>query len=388
MEIRILAGESLGVRGLATVVSLKNRKILIDPGIALGWMRHGFLPHPFQVAVGFEIRKRLVRELAEATDVVFSHFDGDHCPLAAPNPYQLGIRETLVGLKRCRIWAKGESRSSFTRQGRRNALAAALGRDLPEVEESVDGPLAFSSDVPHGVPRNGSNTVMMTRIQEEGVVFVHASDIQLLDEPAIEKILEWKPDILLVSGPPLYHLDSPVSTALRRLARANAVRLAENVAILVIDHHLLRSTEGISWLEDVRQATGRRVECAASFMQRQALFLEAWREELYRWMPVAGDWHERYAAGVEGFEKYRIEGWRMLIEQGRIQPCAWYPVCPIKGFTDDSRLERFWVENYCLVGNRRCRRLQMEARGEFHPDEMLPDGSIRPELTQTGGNDD
>ena len=46
--------------------------------------------------------------------------------------------------------------------------------------------------------------VMMTRIEDGNEVFVHASDIQLLSDGAVNQILEWAPSILLVSGPPLY----------------------------------------------------------------------------------------------------------------------------------------------------------------------------------------
>ena len=63
MKIRILGTESLGVRGLCCSVELKGRKILIDPGIALGWNRYGFLPHPFQVAVGARTRENWKMQL-------------------------------------------------------------------------------------------------------------------------------------------------------------------------------------------------------------------------------------------------------------------------------------------------------------------------------------
>jgi hypothetical protein len=57
--------------------------------------------------------------------------------------------------------------------------------------------------------------------------------------------------------------------------------------------------------------------------------------------------------------------------------CKWYYSCPIKYFTDQGKLESYWVENYCLKGNKNCIRYQMEERGEYHPDNMLPDGTIR-----------
>ena len=130
MVIQIIGAESLGVRGLSCSVQLKGRKILIDPGIALGFSRNGFPPHPFQAAVGAEIRAGILRELRGASDVIISHFDGDHCPLADPNPYQLGLAEAAEGLSQARIWAKGPGSCPLRQQSRRKALAGAIPVDL------------------------------------------------------------------------------------------------------------------------------------------------------------------------------------------------------------------------------------------------------------------
>ena len=56
--------------------------------------------------------------------------------------------------------------------------------------------------------------------------------------------------------------------------------------------------------------------------------------------------------------------------------CKWYNVCPIRRFTNEGLLDRKWVEEYCLKGNTSCVRYQMEAKGQYHPNNMLPDGSI------------
>ena len=89
MHFDILGAESLGVRGLSCVVETERRKIVIDPGLALGYRRDGLLPHPAQVAVGEQVRRRILAALEDATDVVMSHFHGDHVPLPDANPYQL-----------------------------------------------------------------------------------------------------------------------------------------------------------------------------------------------------------------------------------------------------------------------------------------------------------
>ena len=57
-----------------------------------------------------------------------------------------------------------------------------------------------------------------------------------------------------------------------------------------------------------------------------------------------------------------------------------YSVCPIKYFTDSGKLEKNWVENYCLINNNNCIRYEMEEKGEYHPVNLLPDGKIRKDL--------
>lgn len=62
--------------------------------------------------------------------------------------------------------------------------------------------------------------------------------------------------------------------------------------------------------------------------------------------------------------------------------CKWHPVCPIKHYTDQGKLPPYWVENYCLGNWKDCARYHMEERGEYHPDWMLPDGSMDESLRE------
>jgi len=121
MRIKILGAESLGVRGLSCVVTLAHRQIVIDPGIALGYRRHGLLPHPAQVAVGEAIRRQIRAVLCEATDVVFSHYHGDHIPLPEANPYQLNAADVAETLQTSHLWGKGPKGLSENMNRRRAA---------------------------------------------------------------------------------------------------------------------------------------------------------------------------------------------------------------------------------------------------------------------------
>ena len=76
------------------------------------------------------------------------------------------------------------------------------------------------------------------------------------------------------------------------------------VDTLILDHHLLRCKEGLSWLDRLSSETGHRVICAADFMGRPHRLLEAWREQLYAEMPVPKGWHEAYARGDADTYRY------------------------------------------------------------------------------------
>ena len=302
MNIEILTAESLGVRGLGCWLTTENRRILIDPGFALGYIRHKRLPHPRQVALAETARQRIILLWEQATDIVFSHFHGDHVPLVDANPYQLSAH-ALVGLNRdARIWRKHLEHLSPREAEREASLKAVLDMRFLDGENVTAGPLHFSSAVPHGDPDQTDESVMMSLINE-GKRFVHAPDIQLLCDETVSQILDWSPDIALAGGPALY-LSRLTGEQMER-AWQNALRLGRGVDVLILDHHLLRSTEGIAWLDRLSKALGKPVLCAADFRGAKRQFLEAERERLYRRFPVAPGWHEAYSKGratTQGYE--------------------------------------------------------------------------------------
>ena len=58
------------------------------------------------------------------------------------------------------------------------------------------------------------------------------------------------------------------------------------------------------------------------------------------------------------------------------QICSWFDVCPLKRFYEQGKLDKKWIEDYCWGDYSRCIRKKMEEDGEYHPDNMLPDGAI------------
>ncbi|BAZ93650.1 selenocysteine protein [Thiohalobacter thiocyanaticus] len=302
MGLEIIGAESLGVRSLCCRVTLPNRRIVIDPGVALGYVRYGLRPHPVQIAVGRQVRDRILAALEDATDVVFSHFHADHVPLMDANPYQLSVCSLPHSFRGLRAWSKSGYDLTGVMRRRFHDVLDLLGSNMKVAEgRTVDG-LSFSQSVPHGAPDGNMGTVMMTRVEMGGEVFVHASDIQLLDASTIDLLIDWRPDIVLAAGPPLY-LDR-LSNALRDTAWRNAVRLAQHVDVVILDHHLMRSQKGESWLDALSETVGRQVYCAADYMRHPRRLLEAERKQWYKKMPVPDGWNEDYAQGKVDLDSY------------------------------------------------------------------------------------
>jgi predicted metallo-beta-lactamase superfamily hydrolase len=302
LNVEIIGAESMGVRGLCCLVSLPGRRIVIDPGIALGYLRKGLQPHPVQIAVGRSIREKILAVLNSATDVVFSHFHGDHVPLLDANPYQLSIQSLPQSFRKLRCWTKSDEDLNAEMRKRADNLRKLLGTNMHDAEGSSDGPLSFSPAVPHGAPESSAGTLMMTRIQNNNDVFVHASDIQLLDNETVDLIIDWQPDIVLAAGPPLY-LDQLSKTLCDR-AWGNAVRLAKCIDVVILDHHLMRDEHGAVWLDDLSATVGKKVYCAADFMGCPRRLLEAERAKLYEHVSVPAGWHDDYAKGRVGVDNY------------------------------------------------------------------------------------
>jgi len=267
------------------------------------------LPHPVQVAVAERVKVAIEKALEDATDVVISHYHGEHYPMVYANPYQLSADRVAQSLRHPRLWTKGTQALSSTQVHRAEALAQRLNRVLPVSEGLSEGCLSFSPPVPHGEQGRGG-TVMMTRIEEGSEVFVHASDIQMLSDEAIEQILVWQPTVVLASGPPIY-LPS-LTWEKKEAALRRTLMVAGEVDTLILDHHLMRSREGEKWLDWVSSLHGskdpclrHRVICAADFMGRNRNLLEADRILWYKKTPVPKWWHEAYARGEADTRAYQ-----------------------------------------------------------------------------------
>jgi len=75
-------------------------------------------------------------------------------------------------------------------------------------------------------------------------------------------------------------------------------------------------------------------------------------------------------------EKSRNSLLNLLRLREKQDVCIWYNVCPLKRFYEQGKLPKKWIEDYCRGDNSKCVRKRMEEEGRYHPDNMLPDGTI------------
>lgn len=61
--------------------------------------------------------------------------------------------------------------------------------------------------------------------------------------------------------------------------------------------------------------------------------------------------------------------------------CIWFSACPLRRFYEEGKVDKEWIEAYCWGDFSRCVRKKMEEEGVYHPDTMLPDGTIDGRLT-------
>jgi len=294
VRIKVLGTESLGVRGLSCFIEYRGVKVVIDPGVALGFSRYGLHPHPIQALTGYCVRGELLNSLLSTDYVVISHLHGDHVPLVNANPFQLPIQ--LVRLREgsevlLPVPTEGLGRL-FRRRFR--GLIRYLSNSIKLLTHPPhhEGPLSIYWPLPHGL--NSSTYVAITSVNFSNLRFVHAPGSQLVLRGSVELISRLRPDVVVIDGPPIYRYVNDLSTysLLLRKSLEGVRELVRVCDVVIIDHHVLRCSEGLEWVKWVGELFSgvANVLTAADYLGRDPLLLEAWRRSLYELVKVPNDW--------------------------------------------------------------------------------------------------
>ena len=299
-----LAAESLGVRSMCTHVETPDLRILVDAGVSLSPTRFGLTPHPFEFQALRESRFRIA-EFAEKADVVtISHYHFDHhtpsyedwlChwtdaeiarqiyqdKLVLAKNYRSGINPS----QRRRGWVFEKTGGKYARR-----LLFADGCNF-----SFGGTrIRFSRPVPHGLRGTPLGWVLMVIVEYEDEKVLCASDVQgPMEAATLQLILVEEPQLMMVSGPPLYLAGFKVTVQQIQQGLRNLEILARTIPVTIVEHHLLRDLEWRRSIQEVfktAKKSGNRLVSAAEFLGKEDKLLEARRKHLFEETPPSQDY--------------------------------------------------------------------------------------------------
>ena len=282
MKIIPLAFDSLGVRSTATWVET-DRKILIDPGAALGPLRYSLPPSKIEYR-RLEELARVIISYAEKSDIlIVSHYHYDHY-----FPEQDFYEGKILLIK------DPKNKINYSQKQRGKEFLGLLD-NKPQRIEFADGKefefgktrLKFSPPFFHGKEYSKLGYVLITSVSYQGEKILHASDIQ---GPQTKTTTDWiiseDPDILILSGYPTLLMGWRFSKFGLLESNQNLIRILSQTKVntIILDHHLVRDLHYLNKIEEVLKTAEKlkkKVITAAEFLGKKPDFLEARRKELY-----------------------------------------------------------------------------------------------------------
>lgn len=294
ITVNPLAFESLGVRSMCTLVRTRDVTILLDAGVALG-PRFRLMPHPREFKARNDARERISAAATKAKVVTISHYHNDHHTPNYVDPVWLGsspeLSEKIYGGKI--VLAKDFRKNINTAQRRRGWMFKQATEKWASKFEVADGKkfefgkttVRFPPPVPHGEKESGLGWVLLCIVERSNEKILFAPDVQgpVVDE-TVKVILDEKPDLLIMGGPPTYLQGFRIGEDFFQTALRHMEKIAKDIETVVIDHHLLRDEAWYRFLEPVRgpaEKLGHRVLTAADLLGQKPEPLEGSRKELY-----------------------------------------------------------------------------------------------------------
>ena len=278
MEVIPIASESTGVRSMATYVETKDCKILIDPSAALGPKRYGLLPHQKELDALLKAKQEISSIAKKCGILTISHYHYDHYD---PNE---------VFYKGKKVFAKDIEKNINKSQTQRGTEFRKIVEDSCDLIYSDDTKhkigntlITFSPPFFHGPENVRLGYVVMTGVDDGHMKVLHASDVQgPVTTTAKEYILEQKPNILIMDGPPTLFLGWKFSKQSLQDASDNLVEIIEQLDCQVIlDHHLLRDLKYMDVFPKPYQIGKEKVKTFAEYLGKENNTLEANRKELW-----------------------------------------------------------------------------------------------------------
>ena len=213
------------------------------------------------------------------------------------------------------VLAKNPKENINASQRQRAYLFGKTGGKHAKSVEAADGKtftygkttIRFSEAVVHGSEDSMLGWVVMATLEHEGERFMFAPDIQgPMSTKTLKLILDAKPDVIMLGGPPLYLGGFRVEFAALEQGLRNLEQIVESVPVVVLEHHALRDE---NWKQKMRgvfekaASTGHSLVTAAEYAGKENLFLESKRKQLFREHPPS----EEFRAWMKTLNNKKIE---------------------------------------------------------------------------------
>jgi len=278
MKIIPIASDSLGIRSMATYVETKDCKILIDPSAALGPKRYGLPPHQKELEA-LDKTKKEIAEIAEKCDILtISHYHYDH--------YDPDERF----YKGKKVLAKDISNNINKSQNQRGTKFKEIVENICDLIYCDDSKhkigeteIVFSPPFFHGPENVRLGYVIMTTVDDGQKKILHASDVQgPVTKTAKNYIINQKPDLIIMDGPPSIFLGWKFSMQNMQDASDNLVEIIETLDCdIILDHHLLRDIKFKEVFPEPYKIGGKQVKTFAEYLGKENNTLEAQRKKLW-----------------------------------------------------------------------------------------------------------
>ncbi|MCS7093866.1 MAG: MBL fold metallo-hydrolase [Candidatus Aenigmarchaeota archaeon] len=287
MKIIPVAFDSFGVRSQATLV-LTDRKIFIDPGIALGPYRYGLKPSSEELEAFDILRRRIIKEADDCEILIVTHYHYDHHPF--PDD------EEMYSLFEGKIVLVKDINKDVNFSGmRRGKLFYEKVKSKAEKVLFADGEsfqfgrtkIRFSKGVWHGEEKSKVGKVLMLTIDFDGRKFLFGSDAQSLAcEGSLKFAIEENPDFAIIDGYPTIFLGYKMSKNSFEKAKENLKTFVEKTKVeeIILDHHIARDIDYKNKAGDLFmfcEGLGKKIVTAAEYYGMENFFLEAWRKKLH-----------------------------------------------------------------------------------------------------------
>jgi uncharacterized protein len=300
IKVKPLAAESFGVRSMCTQVETPDVTMLLDAGISLAPYRFNLPPHPIEFQTIRHLRETIAKASDKATITTISHYHFDH---HTPSFEDWVVNWTKEGETARQIYQK---KTVLAKNPRENINASQRQRAWmfqntavkhAKIMEAADGKtfmfgetkLRFSEAVVHGSDDAFLGWVIMAVVEHGGERFMFAPDIQgPISKHTLELILATAPTAIMLGGPPLYLGGFRVELSQLEKGLSNLERIVEAVPLVILEHHALRDENWRRKMDAIYQKAaegGHCIQTAAEFAEKDNLFLESKRKQLYQEHP-------------------------------------------------------------------------------------------------------